>query len=221
MTTAPEPPPVSRETAVARTFGPRAGLAVEYERILGSTGIEWGLVGPRERDRLWERHLLNCAVVAPALPPGATVADIGSGAGLPGLVWAIARPDLTVTLVEPLLRRATFLSDTVDRLGLDNCVVRRARAEDQGLTREVCADVVTARAVAPLGRLAGWCLPLARPGGLVLALKGAKAEEELAAARAELTRLGATDPRVEIYGVGIVEPPTRLVRFGRGPERRR
>lgn len=215
MTTGSSSPaqPVSRETAVATLFGSRASLAADYVGILATTGIEWGLVGPRERDRLWERHVLNCAVVAPALPDAARVADVGSGAGLPGLVWAIARPDIEVVLIEPLLRRATFLAETVALLGLSNCEIVRARAEE--LTGRIAADVVTARAVASLGKLARWCLPLATPGGEVLALKGSRAEEELAAAARELGKAGARSPSVVLFGRGLIDPPTRVVRFQR------
>jgi 16S rRNA (guanine527-N7)-methyltransferase len=192
-------------------FGDRYQLAVGYEEIVRTDGVHRGLVGPREADRMWERHLLNCAVVAPAVPPGSHVVDVGSGAGLPGLVLAILRPDLTICLVEPLLRRATFLGEVVERLGLTGVEVRRARAED--LAGDLDADVVTARAVAPLDRLARWCLPLVRPGGVLLALKGARAQEELAAAEFILPGLGATSWTVEIHGVGVVDPPVRVVRI--------
>ena len=168
---------------------------------------------------MWERHVLNCAAMAPALPPDASVIDVGSGAGLPGIVVAIARPDLQVVLVEPLLRRATFLQEAVSHLGLSGVEVRRGRAEE--LHGTLTADVVTARAVAPLDRLAGWCLPLVRPGGSLLAMKGARAEQELESARPVLERLGATACTVETHGEGFVDPPVRLVRVvaGRPPTR--
>jgi 16S rRNA (guanine527-N7)-methyltransferase len=141
------------------------------------------LIGPRELPRLWERHLLNSAAIASLVPAGARVVDVGSGAGLPGIPLALARPDLTVTLLEPLARRVAFLTECVDRLGLERVTVVRGRAEEGPVRRELGgADVVTARAVAPLDRLAGWCLPLLRPGGLLLAMKGSTAAEELAAA---------------------------------------
>ena len=195
-------------------FGDRYQLAVAYEEIVRTDGVQRGLVGPREADRMWERHLLNCAVVAPAVPPGSHLVDVGSGAGLPGLVLAIVRPDLTIYLVEPLLRRAIFLGETVDRLGLAGVEVRRARAED--LAGELQADVVTARAVAPLDRLARWCLPLVRPGGILLAFKGARAQEELAAAESGLPALGAVSWTLEVMGADVVDPPARVVRVVRG-----
>jgi len=191
---------------------------VAYAELLATTAIEWGLLGPREVPRLWERHLLNCAVVAELLPEGAVVDDLGSGAGLPGLVLAIQRPDLRVTLIEPLLRRATFLTETVTALGLQNVQVQRARAEELR-TRRGSVDVVTARAVAPLGRLAGWALPLLRPGGALLALKGSGAAVEVAEQRDEVERYGASAIEVLSLGVGVVEPPTTVVRVWKGSAR--
>jgi 16S rRNA (guanine527-N7)-methyltransferase len=162
--------------------------------MLADAGVVRGLIGPREVPRLWERHLLNSVQVAGAFPRDSRLCDLGSGAGLPGIVLALARPDLQVTLLEPLLRRTTFLAEIVPELGLaDRVVVRRGRAEE-------CVgagfDAVTARAVAPLERLARWALPMCRPGGTLLAMKGANAEEELAAARPTLQRLGAREARV-------------------------
>jgi len=206
---------VSRETVHRQVFGDRYGLAVRYAEILATDGVERGLIGSRESGRLWDRHLLNCAVIAPAVPPGAVVLDVGSGAGLPGLVLAIARPDLTIHLVEPLLRRATFLTEVVEALELADVQVVRSRAED--LRATLSGDVVTARAVAPLHRLAGWCLPLVRPGGSLLALKGARASAEVAGAAAGLPALGAASWAVELHGVGVVDPPVRLVRVVRSP----
>jgi 16S rRNA (guanine527-N7)-methyltransferase len=208
--TAPGPDPVSRETTRRKVFGAGYDQAVAYEQFLRTAGVERGLVGPREADRMWERHLLNSAVIAPAVPPGATVVDVGTGAGLPGIPLALARPDLTVILVEPLLRRTTFLLEAIDRLALDRVEVVRGRAE--GLAGRCRGDVVTARAVAPLDRLAGWCLPLTMPGGSLLAVKGDRAEQELAAAAARLRQLGAVRWGVETYGEGLVEPPVRVVR---------
>ena len=190
---------VSRETPpsnAAGVFAFRLPLAERYAELLATEGVTRGLIGPREVSRLWERHIMNSAFVLPRVPKGATVADVGSGAGLPGLVWAIGRPDLTVSLIEPLLRRTTFLEQAVEDLGLDNVKVVRSRAED---VHEVF-DVVTARAVAPLDRLARWCLPLVRPGGVLLALKGRTAAEEVATATATLHRLGATTIVVSTYG---------------------
>lgn len=170
------PPP----QAVA-VFGDQIGLAQRYWQHLATTGVEWGLIGPREVPRLWERHLINCALPLPLVPQGASVVDVGSGAGLPGLVWAVARPDLQVTLVEPLLRRATWLEQVAADLELSVRVVR-ARAEDvpKQAPDAVGAAVVTARAVAPLGKLARWTVPLVAPDGVVLAMKGSSAPEELA-----------------------------------------
>lgn len=176
-----------------------------YADLLAGPGVDHGLIGPREVPRLWDRHLTNCGVVLPRVPANASVADVGSGAGLPGLVWAIGRPDLRVTLIEPLLRRTRFLDDAVAALGLSNVQVVRARAEEV----EQTFDVVTARAVAPLEKLARWCLPLVRSGGALLALKGRTAEEEVASARRVLGRLGATDVRVATYG--DLEIPTTVV----------
>jgi 16S rRNA (guanine527-N7)-methyltransferase len=187
----------------------------DYHDLLAGAGVERGLLGPREVPRLWERHILNCAVAVELVPRAATVVDVGSGAGLPGLVWALARPDLSVTLLEPLLRRATFLTEAVAQLassspGLPERVqVRRGRAEDREIDGRY--QVVTARAVAPLGRLAGWTLPLVEPGGQVLALKGAGAESELADA-APLLGADVVADVIEC-GLGVVDPPTRVVRI--------
>jgi 16S rRNA (guanine527-N7)-methyltransferase len=208
---------VSRETdepapeVVQRLFSDRAAAAYAYVSLLTGRGVERGLLGPREGSRIWHRHVLNCAVIAPAFGLGDRVCDIGSGAGLPGAVLAIARPDLQLTLVESLLRRATFLAEVVDELALSNVVVRRARAEE--LHGREIFDVVTARAVAPLDVLAGWALPLLEPGGELIALKGESAEQELASARTVLRRLGAVDERIERYGSGMVAPPTIVVRL--------
>jgi 16S rRNA (guanine527-N7)-methyltransferase len=198
-------------------FGDRLPLAEAYADLLGTEGVLRGLVGPREAARLWQRHLLNSAAALPAFPADGLVADVGAGAGLPGIPLAIAAPGLRVRLVEPLLRRATFLSEVVERLGLGNVTVVRARAED--LHGQWRAPTVTARAVAPLERLAGWCLPLVAAGGSLLAFKGDRADQELAAAAPALRRLGATAWSVEEHGAGIVEPPVRLVRVVAGGTR--
>lgn len=199
---------VSRETPpshAAGVFGSRLPLAEEYAHILATDGVVKGLIGPREVPRIWDRHLMNSAVIVPRVPQGATVADIGTGAGLPGIVWAIARPDLQVTLVEPLLRRTLFLEDVIARLNLDNVSVVRGRAEEVGAT----FDVVTARAVAALDKLGRWCMPLVRPGGVLLAMKGQSAADEVKVATATLHRLGATSIVVATYENGDV--PTRVV----------
>ncbi|MGI5205670.1 16S rRNA (guanine(527)-N(7))-methyltransferase RsmG [Spirillospora sp. CA-108201] len=197
-------------------FGDALPTAERYAAFLAEAGVERGLIGPREADRLWERHLINCAVVSSAIPKDAQVVDIGSGAGLPGVVLAIVRPDLRVTLLEPLLRRTTFLNECVELLGLRNVEVRRARAED--VTEEFAADVATARAVAPLERLARWALPLLRPGGELLALKGERAAVELEEAEPVLERFGVRSTELLQVGRGMVDPPTTLVRVvaGRG-----
>ena len=189
-------------------FGTALPEAIRYADFLVSAGVDRGLIGPRETGRIWERHLLNCAVIGEAIPPGAVVCDVGSGAGLPGLALALARPDLSVLLVEPLERRAEFLQEAVGLLGLGQVRVTRARAEEMD---PLIADVVTARAVAPLGKLAGWCLPLVRSGGTLLALKGARAPEELAAAESVLRRTGATAWRIQQMGLDVLEHPTTVV----------
>ncbi|WP_299053077.1 16S rRNA (guanine(527)-N(7))-methyltransferase RsmG [uncultured Nocardioides sp.] len=204
--------------AAERLFGDRLPLAAAYVELLATAGVERGLIGPREADRLWDRHVMNCAVLTELLAPGVHVVDVGSGAGLPGIVLAIARPDLRVTLVEPLERRTVFLGEVADSLGLTGVVVARGRAEDHAPAR---ADVVTSRAVAPLPRLMGWSLPLARLGGEVLALKGARASEEVEAVRpASWARSGASEPEVLQVGVGVVDPPSTVVRVVRLRESR-
>lgn len=191
-------------------FSAALPLAERFAHLLATEATVRGLIGPREVPRLWERHLLNCAVVADVLPQGATVADIGSGAGLPGLVLAIRRPDLAVTLVEPLLRRTTFLEEAVAELGLDHVEVVRARAE--GLAGRSSFDVVTSRAVAPLDRLARWSLPLVRPGGEMVAMKGSSAEEELESARSALRKLGGQVRGIELLGQRLLHTPVTVVR---------
>ncbi|KQY30704.1 MULTISPECIES: 16S rRNA (guanine(527)-N(7))-methyltransferase RsmG [Nocardia] len=201
-----EPP-----AAAARVFGDRLDTARRYYAALATAGVERGLIGPREVPRLWERHILNCAVIGELIDEGASVVDIGSGAGLPGIPLAIARPDLRITLVEPLLRRTIFLSEFIEEAGLDVTVVR-GRAEQSGVIKEAGgADVVTSRAVAPLAKLAHWSLPLLRDHGRMLALKGTSAAEELERDGAELIRDGATDLRVVGCGAGIVEIPTLVI----------
>ncbi len=178
------PPP-----AAQAVFGAALPAVTAYADLLAGAGVQQGLIGPHEVPRLWERHLLNCAGIAAAVPPGATVDDVGSGAGLPGIVLALLRPDVRVTLIEPQQRRARFLGTAVQQLGLTSVTVRRARAQDLHGQRGV--EVVTARAVAPLHRLAAWSLPLLVPGGSLLAIKGAAAQDEVRTAEAELRRLGA------------------------------
>jgi 16S rRNA (guanine527-N7)-methyltransferase len=188
----------------------RLSLVERYVGWLAGAGTERGLMGPREVPRLWERHVLNSAVLGEWVPEGVSVADIGSGAGLPGLVLALARPDLQVTLVEPLLRRATFLQEVVDDLGVDVEVVR-ARAEELHGRRTF--DVVTSRAVAPLDRLAGWCMPLVGTGGAMIALKGSSVEAEVSEHRASLLAHGTAEPQVRPLGADVLESPTWAVRL--------
>ncbi|WP_141005140.1 16S rRNA (guanine(527)-N(7))-methyltransferase RsmG [Nocardioides humi] len=193
----------------------RIDLVLAYAELLATDGVVRGLIGPRETPRLWERHLINCGLLAAALPADATVADVGSGAGLPGLVLAIARPDVRVTLIEPLLRRTTFLEEAVARLRLDNVTVVRGRADAvHGLASY---DVVTARAVTALDQLATWCMPLVAPTGALLAMKGSSAAEEVAAAEETCRRLGCAPAVIEELGTelaaeGAVEP-IRIVRL--------
>ena len=204
-------------TALPDWMKPAESGLEQYCDVLAGPGVEMGLIGPREVPRLWSRHILNCAVVvAPGeslVGPGDRVADVGSGAGLPGIVWAICRPDLTLVLLEPLLRRATFLASVVNDLGLaDRVTVQRGRAEDlTGSSDWLPVDVVTARAVAPLGRLLGWTVPLLRPGGRLVALKGSSAADEVAAADAEAQEIGIVDLRVVTCGAGVVDPITTVV----------
>ncbi|MFL6107376.1 MAG: 16S rRNA (guanine(527)-N(7))-methyltransferase RsmG [Marmoricola sp.] len=170
-----------------------------------------GLIGPREVPRLWDRHLLNCAVVTDAVPDGLSVADIGSGAGLPGLVMAIRRPDLEMTLIEPLLRRTTFLTEAVQALELENVQVTRARAEE--VHGSALFDVVTSRAVAPLDRLSRWSLPLVRSGGSFLAMKGSSAEQEIVTAKRAIGLERGRVIGIEELGNEFLDPPVRLVRI--------
>ena len=202
------PPPPG---AAAKIFGSRLDLAYRFASMLAADGVERGLLGPREVPRLWERHLLNCAVVAELVPPGASVVDIGSGAGLPGIVLAMLVPDVRMTLLDPMLRRTTFLGECVAGLGLDNVTICRARAEE--MAGRLHADVVTARAVAPMDRLAGLSAGVVRPGGTILALKGRDAQAELDQAEPVRRRLGMRSAEVLTVGHGIVEPPTTVVRI--------
>lgn len=209
--TAPSPP-----EAATRLFGDRLPTMVRYAEILAGPGVERGLIGPREVERLWDRHLLNCGAVAELIPDGGHVIDVGSGGGLPGLVLAIARPDLSIMLLEPLLRRTSFLSECVEELGLRNVEVRRGRAEEWA--GSLSAEVVTARAVAPLEKLVGWCLPLLTPGGRMLALKGEAAAAELEVVAPSLQPLGAVDWDVVEVGSSLGEAATRVVRIDLGPK---
>src|SRR5579859_361309 len=203
-TCVPAPP------AAVAVFGPALDGARAFARVLATRGVEQGLIGPHEVPRLWDRHLLNCAVVAELIGAGyRTLVDIGSGAGLPGIVLAMVRPDLDITLLEPMERRCRFLAECAAELGLGNASVLRGRAEDTRLR----ADVATARAVAPLDRLAELAIGLVRPGGMVLAIKGRTAADELKKARPVLRRIGARGAEVVRAGQGKVDPATTVVRF--------
>jgi len=189
-------------------------LAQALVKHLATTGVERGLIGPRETPRLWSRHVLNCAVIGELVPEGARVLDIGSGAGLPGLPLAIARPDLRVVLVEPMLRRTTWLLEVVEALGLDVSVVR-SRAQDlHGRER---AGVVTSRAVAHLDRLAQWCLPLVDAGGHMVAIKGATAAREIVEAEPTIRRLGGISTELVHCGTASLKLGTTVVRVTTRP----
>ncbi|MEV0593340.1 16S rRNA (guanine(527)-N(7))-methyltransferase RsmG [Nonomuraea cavernae] len=210
----PAPPDIARDVFTGKAWE----RANSFAELLAGPGVVRGLLGPREVQRIWDRHLLNCAVVAEAVPEGVRLVDIGSGAGLPGLVLAIVRPDITVTLLEPLLRRTVFLEECVEALELENVEVLRGRAEELAGRREF--DVASARAVAPLDRLLKWAMPLLREGGELIAMKGERAAEELAEAGPQLRASGVRTAELVTVGRGKVEPPATLVRVvaGRAPE---
>jgi 16S rRNA (guanine527-N7)-methyltransferase len=198
----------------AQIFGPGLAAAEQYARLLAGPGVTRGLIGPHEIPRLWDRHLLNSAVVAELVPRPCSLVDLGSGAGLPGIVLALLLPDVAVTLLEPMQRRVAFLAECVATLGLANATVLRGRAEDWA--GRLAADTVTARAVAPLARLAPLALGLVRPGGIVLAVKGAGAEREVAACRQVLRRAGVAEVTVVRAGHGKVDPAATVVRLTAG-----
>lgn len=206
----PLPDPQER-LAAERLFGDRLALAERYVAHLASSGIVRGLIGPREVPRLWSRHVLNCAVVEELLPQDARVADVGSGAGLPGLCLALARPDLRLTLIEPLERRVQWLDEVVADLGLTNVRVLRARAE-QAKDEVGDVDVVTARAVSALVGLLDITLPLLRGTGELLALKGRSAAQEIDKAQKKLARHGARSTEVLTVGDTLLAEPTTVVR---------
>jgi 16S rRNA (guanine527-N7)-methyltransferase len=211
----PPPPPIAE-----RVFGPALPLAERYVAQLASDGVLRGLIGPREVARLWERHVLNSAAVAEAVPQGAHVVDVGSGAGLPGIPLGLARPDVTLTLVEPMARRVEFLEEAVAALatpgGLPWRVVR-GRAEERSVVAAVGpVDVVTARAVAPLPRLVGWCRGLMRPGTELVALVGARALEELPGMVRELEAAGMRNVHPRAVGAELGDAATTVVVMTRG-----
>ena len=201
---------IEQEPAVAeQIFGDRIDLARQFTEALGQHGEERGLIGPLEPPRLWTRHILNSAVIAPLFSPG-RVGDIGSGAGLPGVVLAIARPDVEWVLIEPMERRVTWLNEQVSALGLSNVEVVRARAEDW--RSGPVLDAVTARAVSALRTLLPITAPLVRDGGELILLKGASAANEIEAAEKQLRKFRVTNARVELAGEGIVDEPSRVIR---------
>jgi 16S rRNA (guanine527-N7)-methyltransferase len=198
--------------AIAGAFGAGADRATRFAELLTVHGVERGLIGPREVDRIWERHLLNSVAIAECIPDDVSVIDVGSGAGLPGIPLAIARPDLDVVLLEPMARRIAWLEEAVTKLDLYNVKVVRGRAEEKDVRQRYGnRDVATARAVAPLGKLVGWCLPLLRTGGQLVALKGSSAAEEIDRDRDEIARVGGVHPKVRTCGRGLPEPATVVV----------
>lgn len=204
------PAPAAPEAAVG-VFGTRLAAAEEYAAILAGDGVERGLLGPREVERIWERHILNSSALGELVTAGERIADIGSGAGLPGIPLALARPDVHVTLIEPLLRRSEFLREVVAELELD-VVVMRGRAEDAAVRDEAGEmDVVTSRAVASLDKLSRWSMPLLREGGRMLAIKGERAESEIEQCRRVMASLGAVNARVVRCGANYLNPPVTVV----------
>ena len=206
--------------AAGEVFGAKLAVAQRYADILASDGLERGLLGPHEVDRLWERHLLNSAAVAELLEPGDRVVDIGSGAGLPGLPLAIARPDIEMVLLEPLLRRSDFLHEVVGELGLPVEVVRGRAEERQVRERIGGRDVAVSRAVAALDKLTKWSMALLRPEGRMLAIKGERAHDEVREHRRVMAAAGAVDVRVVTCGANYLAPPATVVSARRGTQRR-
>ena len=209
--------------AAAAFFGPRLGIAQRYAEVLTGAGVERGLLGPREVDRIWDRHLLNSAAVGELLDPGERVVDIGSGAGLPGLPLAIARPDLEIVLLEPLLRRSEFLQEVVAELGLPPEQVRvvRGRAEEPSVREEIGEkDAAVSRAVAALDKLTKWSMPLLRTGGRMIAIKGEQAPDEVRQHRRVMEAAGAVDVRVVTCGAKYLRPPATVVLARRGSSSR-
>lgn len=198
--------------AAKEIFGERIDVARRYAQWLKTAGIQRGLIGPREIPRIWGRHILNSAVLGEVIEDGQRVIDVGSGAGLPGIPLAIARPRVKVQLLEPLLRRTKFLEEVVADLQLDNVEVHRGRAEEKPIIRELSgADVVTSRAVAPLGKLCAWSLPLAKVGGAMKALKGSSVTEEIERDAQEINKAGGGSREVVELGAGLLEEPTFAV----------
>lgn len=200
--------------ALAETiFGDRLELADRYAQHLATTGVEWGLIGPRELPRLWTRHILNCAVAASLLHEGDVVGDIGSGAGLPGIPWALARPDASFVLIESMERRVEWLRSVVDDLGLTNVRIVRARVED--LVDEEIFTVVTARAVKAMTTLIEWAVPILGPEGRILAIKGASVDAELEKATRIIRKRKLSGPTVHSLGGDDLPTPTTVVELRR------
>ena len=205
---------VETEPAVAaHLFGARIDAARAFTANLAQFGEEYGLIGPLELPRLWTRHILNCVLVAPLLRPG-RVGDVGSGAGLPGLVLAIARPDVDFVLIEPMERRVNWLADQTSELGLTNVTIVRERAQDVSTT--IGLDQVSARAVSAFSKLIPLCAPLVHPGGELVLMKGAGAVAEVAAAEKAIRRFRLTDVEVVELGIGVVPETTRVIRASVG-----
>ncbi|KGM12262.1 16S rRNA (guanine(527)-N(7))-methyltransferase RsmG [Cellulomonas carbonis] len=189
------------------------GAVEHYAELLAEEGVLRGLIGPREVPRLWERHILNCAAVAQLMPDAGTVVDLGSGAGLPGIVLAAMRPDLDVVLLEPMERRTAWLEEVRSSVGLDHVRVRRGRAED--MVGQLSADAVTARAVASMDRLVPWAMPLLKQGGVLLAMKGDRGPAELEEARAVIDSWGGGAGEVVTVGTVPDVEATTVVRVVR------
>ncbi|PXY31667.1 16S rRNA (guanine(527)-N(7))-methyltransferase RsmG [Prauserella muralis] len=197
--------------AAVAVFGDRVRQAERYVELLRRHGVERGLIGPREVDRLWDRHVLNSAVIGEEVPRDARVIDVGSGAGLPGVPLALSRPDLAMVLLEPMARRVDWLTEVAETLALA-VDIERGRAEEKRVRARLgLADVVIARAVAPLARLAAWCLPLVRPGGRLVALKGASAADEIERDRGAIRKAGGGEPTLTTCGEDLLETPTTVV----------
>lgn len=202
--------------AAAELFGDNLDKAIAYHESLATDGSVRGFIGPREIPRLWDRHILNCGVIGEAMGQGISVADVGSGAGLPGIPLAIARPDLEIILIEPLLKRSVYLGEVIEQLGLDNVSVIRGRAEEKAVRKQIGhVDVVTSRAVAPLGRLASWSLPLVKVGGRMIAMKGASVAEEIERDAKAIRNAGGGEVKVYTVGGELLDEPTTLISIRR------
>lgn len=202
--------------AAAELFGDNLDKAIAYHESLATDGSIRGFIGPREIPRLWDRHILNCGVIGEAMDQGILVADVGSGAGLPGIPLAIARPDLEIILIEPLLKRSVYLGEVIEQLGLDNVSVIRGRAEEKAVRKQIGhVDVVTSRAVAPLGRLASWSLPLVKVGGRMIAMKGASVAEEIERDAKAIRNAGGGEVKVYAVGGELLDEPTTLISIRR------